>query len=204
MPRSSACESTLPSFALSCSQQASRCWLHDEASHLMVPPICRECKSSAWLACVPNAFCLEHFTLQLCCESTSNPLEKMLVCKMQLLGLFCMPAPTYNLSREAGCCGSSSQWRQYCFGNNDACQAADLLCKKWTFWQSTINKSLTFVATHQVLCTNCEGISFIRMNLCILMDVIRLQYTIYVWISSSFFPGVTLVLKQILCMVKAL
>lgn len=67
---------------------------------LMEQQICSENKSSThMMACVPKAYFLEHFTMQLCRESAANLLEKLLDCKLHLLGSIRPPAPGCLLAR---------------------------------------------------------------------------------------------------------
>ena len=53
------------------------------------------------MACVPKAYFLEHFTMELRRESAANLLEKLLDCKLRLLSSIRKPAPGCTLSRDA-------------------------------------------------------------------------------------------------------
>jgi len=52
------------------------------------------------MACSPIAMFLEHFTMELHRESAVNLLEKVLDCKLRLLGNICKSAPGFVLSRN--------------------------------------------------------------------------------------------------------
>jgi hypothetical protein len=52
------------------------------------------------MACGPKPFFLEHFTMELHRESVANLLEKMLNCKLRLLGSIHQLAPSFVLSRD--------------------------------------------------------------------------------------------------------
>jgi hypothetical protein len=52
------------------------------------------------MACGPKPFFLEHFTMELRRESAANLLEKLLNCKLCLLGSIRQPALGFVLSRD--------------------------------------------------------------------------------------------------------
>jgi hypothetical protein len=54
------------------------------------------------MACGPKSFFLEHFTMELCRESTANLVEKLLNCKLRLLRSIRQLAPGFVLSRDIG------------------------------------------------------------------------------------------------------
>ncbi|SPR00518.1 unnamed protein product (mitochondrion) [Plasmodiophora brassicae] len=51
------------------------------------------------MACGPKPFFLEHFTMELRRESAANLLDKLLDCKLRLLGSIRKPAPGFVLTR---------------------------------------------------------------------------------------------------------
>ena len=154
------------------------------------------------MACVPKAYFLEHFTMQLCRESAANLLEKLLDCKLRLLGSIRMPAPGYILfACDVAVIGAGVSMRTTMLLARMMCwdrRSAQRICI------SSIHRCLHFAAIHQALCRNCDkdcldSNEFMFAygcaphaihNLC--MDLIK------------HFPGVTLVLKQIVYMVKTL
>ena len=69
------------------------------------------------MACFPKAYFLEHFTMQLHRESAANLLEKLLDCKLRLLGSICVPAPGYYLSRRVIIIGNAD--KDTVVGDND-------------------------------------------------------------------------------------
>ncbi len=54
------------------------------------------------MACGPKLFFLEHFTMELRRESATNLLEKLLNCKLRLLGSIRQPIPGFVLLRDVG------------------------------------------------------------------------------------------------------
>ena len=151
------------------------------------------------MACVPKAYFLEYFTMQLRRESAANLLEKLLDCKLRLLGSIRMPAPGYILSRDVAVIGGGVNEDNTVVGNNDV---GPLVCAKNEHF---VNPPMfTFCSDSpsvmQKLRKDClDSSEFVFAygcaphaihNLC--MDLIK------------HFPGVTLVLKQILYMVKTL
>jgi len=152
------------------------------------------------MACVPKAFFLEHFTMQLRRESAANLLEKLLDCKLRLLGSIRLPAPGYTLSRNAVTIGNADEDKIAVVGNNDVVGA--LVCLKnehflnppmFTFCSDSPSVMLKLrkdclESNEFVFAYGCAPHAI--HNLC--MDLIK------------HFPGVTLVLKQILYMVKTL
>jgi hypothetical protein len=52
------------------------------------------------MACGPKPFFLEHFTMELRKENAANLLDKLLNCKLRLLGLIHQPTPGFVLSRD--------------------------------------------------------------------------------------------------------
>jgi hypothetical protein len=51
------------------------------------------------MACGPKPFFLEHFMIEFRRESVANLLEKLLNCKLRLLGSICQPTFSFVLSR---------------------------------------------------------------------------------------------------------
>ena len=149
------------------------------------------------MACVPKAYFLEHFTMQLRRESATNLLEKLLDCKLRLLGSIRTPAPGYYLSRQVILIGDVDN--DIVVGNNDV---GPLVCSKnehfvnppmFTFCSdspSVMQKLRKDCLTSKefVFAYGCAPHAI--HNLC--MDLIK------------HFPGVKLVLKQVLYMVKTL
>lgn len=153
------------------------------------------------MACVPKAYFLEHFTMQLRRESANNLLEKLLDCKLRLLGSIRSPAPGFSLSRALVVIGEDvdDQLLQLNVGNNDP---GPQVCSKnehflnppmFTFCSDSPSvmqklRKDCLASKEFVFAYGCSPHAI--HNLC--MDLIK------------HFPGVTLVLKHILFMVKTL
>jgi hypothetical protein len=151
------------------------------------------------MACVPKAYFLEHFTMQLRRESAVNLLEKLLDCKLRLLGSICAPVPGYSLSRNLIVIGNDVGED----GRIDNHDARPLVCCSKN--EHFLNPPMfTFCSDSpsvmQKLRKDClTSKEFMFAYACaphaihkLCMDLIK------------HFPGVTIVLKQNLFMVKTL
>jgi hypothetical protein len=125
---------------------------------------------------VPKAYFLEHFMMQLRRESAANLLEKLLDCMLRLLGSICVPAPGYYLSYRVMAIGNNAD-KDTVVGDNDV---GPLICLRLS--TSKIRQCSRSAVIEFVFAYVCAPHAI--HNLC--MDLIK------------HFPGVKLVLKQIL------
>ncbi len=84
---------TMNDVLLALSKHSLICFMLDSATNLQGKQVIN------MMACGPKPFFLEHFTMELHKESTTNLLEK-LNCKLRLLGSIHQPAPGFVLSRD--------------------------------------------------------------------------------------------------------
>ena len=86
---------TMNEVLLSLGKQPLICFTLDGATNMQRKQIIN------MMACIPKAYFLEHFTMQLRRESAANLLEKLLDCKLRLLCSLRGPVPGYSHSRAA-------------------------------------------------------------------------------------------------------
>jgi hypothetical protein len=151
------------------------------------------------MACGPKAYFLEHFTMELRRESAANLLEKLLDCKLRLLGSIRQPAPGYSLLRTnvnnnaAGAAENSGNEErnpdQLIAFNNAHFINPPMFCFCSDSPSVMVKLRKDCLATNEfTFAYGCAPHAI--HNLC--MDLIK------------HFPGVKLALKQILFMVKTM
>jgi hypothetical protein len=155
------------------------------------------------MACGPKAFFLEHFTMELRRESAANLLEKLMDCKLRLLGSIRQPAPGCTLLR-AGNVGRGGGARSNNADDNAlveqddglvCCSKNEHFCNPPIFCFCSDSPSVMVKLRKDCLATKEFTFAYgcaphAIHNLC--MDLVKC------------FPGVKLVLKQIVFMVKTL
>ena len=183
---------TMKEVLLSISKHHFICFTLDGATNLQWKQIL-----NIMMAYVPNSFFLEHFTKQLRRESATNLLEKLPDCKLQLLGSVCAPAPGYSMSRERLVIDNGDIYS--IIGNHDA---EPLVCSKKEHFLNP--PMFTFCSVSPSIMQKMQ------------MDCLALKEFMLVYgcaphaIHNScmdlikHFPGLTVVLKQVLFMVKTL
>jgi hypothetical protein len=176
---------TMNEVLLSLAKQQLICFTLDGATNLQGKQIIN------MMACIPKAFFLEHFTMVLRRESAANLLEKLLDCKLRLLGSIRMPAPGFSLSRDIVVIGEGDDVvpHEVCATRNEHFLNPPM----FTFCSDSPSVMLKLrkdclESKEFVFAYGCAPHSI--HNLC--MDLIK------------HFHGVTHVLKQILFMVKSL
>ena len=155
------------------------------------------------MACGPKAYFLEHFTMQLRRESASNLLEKLLDCKLRLFASIRPPAPGYSLSRDVQLIETGDAIAAEIAAENHQ-QAPD--------GSITATKNEHFIgAPIFTFCSDSPSVMVKLRKDCLATNEFVFAYGCAPHAIHNLcmdlikhFPAVTLVLKQILYMVKTL
>jgi hypothetical protein len=150
------------------------------------------------MACGPKAYFLEHFTMELCRESAANLLNKLMDCKLRLLGSIRQPAPGFTLLRVVND-GRGADNEDVMVEQGDGmlvrCSKNEHFTNPPIFCFCSDSPSVMVKLRKDCIATKEFTFAYgcaphAIHNLC--MDLVK------------FFPGVKAVLKQILFMVKTL